>query len=62
MIIIGIDPGMDGAVVAIQGDTREIITVTDCPTLPAGRAGITTSRPWRRCCAHPFWPQSDRDT
>lgn len=37
MIIIGIDPGMDGAVVAIQGDTREIITVTDCPTLPAGK-------------------------
>jgi len=37
MIIIGIDPGMDGAVVAIQGDTREIITVTDFPTLPAGK-------------------------
>lgn len=37
MIIIGIDPGMKGAVVAINGKTRELLRVSDCPTLKIGK-------------------------
>ena len=37
MIIIGIDPGMCGAIAAVDASTREIVRVEDCPVIPAGK-------------------------
>lgn len=37
MIIIGIDPGMDGAVAAIDGESRQLLRLEDTPVLQAGK-------------------------
>ena len=33
MRVIGIDPGLDGAVAVLDASTRRVVAVVDCPTI-----------------------------